>query len=298
MSADDGLSLDSTLGVELVGFGVALVLYGISSAQAVTYLRRYGRPPLPPCIYVVLTLWFIDTVHIAFVSYAIALFLVLQHANPESLLRPPWAFGAIVLISEINGILVRIGYAYRIWKFSGRRPLIPCIIVASSLLVLGISLEFTSHEVHLTSWTQGRALEWTLYTSYSCQIAVDGLIATVMFLLLRRFQTGLRRLDLLIKTLIMYVVNTGFLTTLGVTLSIVFFIVQPQSFIYIGLYFPLSKLYTCSFLGVLNAEQLLMLQAGTPQAGSAIPVLTSAVRIGPSTMVWGEEAVGMRSIEP
>ncbi|KAI0375803.1 hypothetical protein BV20DRAFT_959858 [Pilatotrama ljubarskyi] len=222
MSADGVLSLDSTLGVELVGFGIALVLYGITSAQAVAYLRRYGRPPLPPCIYFVLVLWFVDTLHIALVSYLVALYLVLQHSNPESVLRPPWAFGVVVLISEINGALVRVGYAYRIWKFSGRRALVPCIIIASTAVVLGVGLAFTSHEVHLTSWKEGRVLEWTLYTSYSCQIFVDGLITTMMFLLLRRFRTGHRRLDLLIKTLVMFVVNTGFLTTVGVTLSIVF----------------------------------------------------------------------------
>lgn len=67
-----------------------------------------------------------------------------------------------------------------------------------------------------------------LYSGFSCQIATDTLIASAMFVLLRRFRTGLRRyafasgsycpayillsLDLVITMIVMYTVNTGILT--------------------------------------------------------------------------------------
>ncbi|OSD04403.1 hypothetical protein PYCCODRAFT_1476423 [Trametes coccinea BRFM310] len=289
MSAHDesaNPSLDSTLGVELLGFGIALALYGITTAQTVAYIRRYGRPPFPPCMYMVLVLWLIDSVHITALSYSIAFYLVRRRGNPLVFLQPPWTLAVVIIISEINAIIVRFGYAYRIWRYSGRRPLVPCIIAISSIVILGmhvsdlstlpIGLVFSSEEVHLRSWADGRRFQWTLYTAFSCQIAIDGLIAISMFLVLRQFRTGLKRLDLVITMIIMYAINTGFLTTIGVALSIIFFIVEPDSFIFIGIYFTLPKLYTCSFLGILNAEQRLIQHASSTGPGTTIPVLTSA----------------------
>ncbi|KAI9000858.1 hypothetical protein BD414DRAFT_472942 [Trametes punicea] len=291
MSADGSPNLGSTLGVELIGYGLALALYGIATAQAVSYTRQYARAgfPLPPGIFMVIALWLIGSSHVALLSCNMVEYLVLQRGDPVVFLRPPWTIAAIIVISEFNGLLVRLGYAYRIWRFSGRRRLAPCVIATISVFVFAIGLIFAGEEVHLPLWADGRHLQWTLYTAFSCQIVIDGMIAVSMFLLLRQFKTGLKRLDLVITTIITYAVNTGFLTTLGVTFSIIFFLVEPASFVYLGIYFTLPKLYTCSFLGVLNAEQLLIRHTGGDEAGTAVPVLSSAVRIGPSTMLWDEE---------
>ncbi|KAI0677388.1 hypothetical protein C8Q78DRAFT_1149615 [Trametes maxima] len=283
MSVDNDAppSLDSTIGVELIGFSLALALYGVTTGQAVAYIRTYSRPPLPPCIY-------FEVLGIV-VSYAMAEFLVVQRGNLISLVRAPWIIGAIIIITEINGMLVRMGYAYRIWRLSGRKPAIPCIIAVFSVFVFGVGLAYSAIEVHLILWVDGRSLDWTLYASFSCQIVVDSLIGVSVFLILRRFRTGLRRLDYVIRTLSMYVVNTGLLTTVVVFLCILFFVIRRTSAIYVGLYIPLSKFYTCSFLGVLTGEQLLISHAASSPGDVALPVLSTAMRIGPSAMVWEED---------
>ncbi|KAI0775955.1 hypothetical protein BD413DRAFT_256855 [Trametes elegans] len=277
-------SLDSTIGAELVGLGLALASYGITSAQVVVYFGSYARRPFSLGVYFVIVLWCFDTLQMAVTAFQVADYVVLRHGDPMGLLLPPWAFGAIVIITEVNTMLIRFGYAYRIWKLSGRKRLIPCTIIASSLLVIAIGLVFAGAEFHFTTWGSGDHLRWTLYTAYSCQIAVDGVIVVAMLFILRRFRTGLQRLDCIIGVLTMYVVNTGFLRILVEILSIIFFITSPASFVFVGLYFLLSKLYTCSFFGVLNTEQLLVRQVAgdLPTGSTTLPqVFTSAVCIGP-----------------
>ncbi|KAI0638344.1 hypothetical protein C8Q77DRAFT_426582 [Trametes polyzona] len=301
MSADAGAdapSLDSTIGVELIGFGISLALYGITTGQAVTWFRQYAQPPMPPCIYLVSALWAVDTLHIVLVAFSVFRYLVSFRGNTAIFVRPPWTLGAIVITSEINGLLVRIGYAYRIWRLSGKRWIIPCVIATCAVLVTALGLAFAGQEVHLRLWEQGDDLEWMLYSGFSCQIATDTLIAASMFVVLRRFRTGLRRLDLVIRTIIMYVVYTGFLTILGSALCIIFFIVRRTSFIYTGLYFTLPKLCTCSFLGVMNAEQLLIRRASTGSgAHTTLPVLSTAVRLEPSASdSWIEERTNVRMV--
>ncbi|KAI0832587.1 hypothetical protein BC628DRAFT_331274 [Trametes gibbosa] len=298
MSADGLPDLDSTIGVELIGCGMSLALYGITTGQVVAYIRRYGQPPVSPCIYLVAVLWTIDTLHMILVAHTMATYLVLLHGNATIFVKPPWTIGAITIISEINGLLVRLGYAYRIWRLSGKKWLVPFVIVVLSILVPVFSLAFTVHEVRLKSWSQTQDLRWTLYSGFSCQIVTDSLIAAAMFVVLRRFRTGLRRLDLVIRTIMMYIVNTGVLTILGSALCIIFFIVKRTTSIYTGIYFTLSKLCTCSFLGVLNAEQLLLRRAsgGAQHPGPTVPVLSTTMRLEPSALAWEEEHVNERDI--
>ncbi|KAJ8486869.1 hypothetical protein ONZ51_g4552 [Trametes cubensis] len=316
MSADDALSpsLDSTIGVELIGFGIALALFGITTAQTITYWLRYGPGRtlvIRPCLYMVSALWVIGSVHVVMISYVIWSYLVLQRGDPDVFIRPPWTIAAIIIISESNSILVRFGYAYRIWRYTGRKRLVPCIILVTSIFILATNLGmifvipsksiiadrlrivFCSLEVHLQTWLEGRRFQWTLYAAFSCQILIDGWIAFYMCLVLRRFKTGLQRLDLVIKAILMYVVNTGFLTAVGVLFGIIFFVTQPASFVFIGIYFTLPKLYTCAFLGVLNAEQRLIRQTSGEGFGTPVPVLSSAVRIGSSTFIWEEDETSL-----
>ncbi|KAH9850744.1 hypothetical protein C2E23DRAFT_887086 [Lenzites betulinus] len=237
MSTGDLPDLDSTIGVELIGFGISLALYGITTGQAVIYFRRYGKPPVPPCIYLVSALWIVDTLHVSLMTHTIATYLVIQRGDVTMLSKPPWTLGAIVIISEINGL----GYAYRIWRLSGKRWLVPSIIAILSVLVSGLALAFAGQEVRLKLWAQAGDLQWLLYSGFPCQIVADSLIAAAMFVVLRRFRTGLQRLDLVIRTITMYVVNTGILTIIGSALCIIFFITRRTSFIYTGVYFILSK---------------------------------------------------------
>ncbi|KAH9899712.1 hypothetical protein C8Q73DRAFT_787566 [Cubamyces lactineus] len=298
MSPDAALSpsLDSTIGVELIGFGIALALFGVATAQTVAYWLRYGPGRVTvtrPCIYMVSVLWVINSIHVAMLSYVIGDYLISRRGDPTVFIRPPWTIAAIIIVTEINSILVRLGYAYRIWRYSGRKPLVPCIILATSLFILAINLVFSALEVHLETWLEGRRFQWILYAAFSCQIVIDGWIAFYMCLVMSRFKTGLQRLDLVIKAILMYVVNTGFLTTAGVAFGIIFFVTQPASFVFIGIYFTLPKLYTCAFLGVLNAEQRLIRQASGEGLGTPVPVLSSAVRIGSSTFVWEDDQTSL-----
>ncbi|KAI0775954.1 hypothetical protein BD413DRAFT_610661 [Trametes elegans] len=288
-------SFDSTIGVEILGLALALGVYGITVAQAVIYFRRNSKRLSPEVCFIWL-LWLVDTVHVAISAYDVYWYTVIMHGDPTGFqVIPPWFFGTVIILSEMNSLMVRLGYAYRIWKLEGKKLIIPCIITAISLFLIVLGLDFATTILRIKSWEAGLTRRWMLYTAYGCQAGVDALIVVAMFFVLRRFKTGLKRLDSMIGTLVLYILNTGLLRTVGVILSIILFIAFPASFLFVALYFPLCKLYTCAFFGVLNAEQLLVRQNGggyiDTSVSSTLPVLSTAVQIRPSlsdSQLWDE----------
>lgn len=63
-----------------------------------------------------------------------------------------------------------------------------------------------------------------------------------------------RRTNSILNALIAYTINTGLLTSMMCFVSMITHAVMPHNFIFIGVYFPLSGLYSNALLGSLNAR--------------------------------------------
>ncbi|KIP12265.1 hypothetical protein PHLGIDRAFT_328316 [Phlebiopsis gigantea 11061_1 CR5-6] len=61
----------------------------------------------------------------------------------------------------------------------------------------------------------------------------------------------------MINTLLIYIVNTGLLTSIVAVAAVVTSIVMPNNFIFVSIYFVISELYSNSMLTSLNARQRL-----------------------------------------
>jgi len=85
--------------------------------------------------------------------------------------------------------------------------------------------------------------------------AADVFIAATLVSLLQRSRTGFRRSDTMITRLIIFVVNTGVLTSICAIGSLVSLIVSPKTLIYAAFYYCLGRLYTNSLIATLNARK-------------------------------------------
>ncbi|KAI0774430.1 hypothetical protein C8Q74DRAFT_834763 [Fomes fomentarius] len=220
----------------------------------------------------------LDTIHVIVLAYTIFQYAVVYHGDPTNFARSFWLSGAMVIISEISNSFVRLGYAYKIWRYS-RNMIVAGAVTVLALVLLIMATIFGAMQLKLDSFKQLHDhLQWSFYMAYALQLVNDLIIAVEMVKVCAKFHTGLSRLDRIVRTIIIYKVNTGILAVVLNTLSLAFWLTLPSTYLYLATYWVLAKLHTCSLLGVLNAEKDLAMRT-TQNARRLSPILTTAVRL-------------------
>ncbi|KAN0082795.1 hypothetical protein V8E55_008590 [Tylopilus felleus] len=105
------------------------------------------------------------------------------------------------------------------------------------------------------SFSQLNRISTLFYISFGAGLLGDLLVATTMCHYLFTSRMGFRSKDTLVKTLIAYTVTTGFLTSIHAILALAFYVTMPTTFICIGLYFSLARMYINAYLALLNTRQ-------------------------------------------
>ncbi|EIW58226.1 uncharacterized protein TRAVEDRAFT_85367, partial [Trametes versicolor FP-101664 SS1] len=96
--------------------------------------------------------------------------------------------------------------------------------------------------------------QWTLYLGFSAEASGDLIIAIAQCRVLWSLRTGLRRSNMILRSLMAYSINTGLLTSLCALAALISFGCDHSNFIYFAFYFVLSKLYVNALLAQLNAR--------------------------------------------
>ncbi|KAH9917396.1 uncharacterized protein BXZ73DRAFT_105559 [Epithele typhae] len=277
-------SLDLTIGAELVGLGVSLALYGATTGQLFWYFRRLDGLSLRKwMVYYVVALWLLGTVQAVLSSYLLGRYVVVGRGNFAAIFGSTKAYAANTIASDISSCMVRFGYFYRIWKFNRKRYLILIILGAAlTLLVVAVSLFFGIRSARLDFFWQipGAHLTWTFLLASGAQIIVDFMISFAVFVSFLRFYSGIKRLDLLIRTIVVFALSTGSLNVILSICSIIVFGVVPASYVFVAMVWVFYQLEICSFLAVLNTEKELVhrslnhAQLARGTAGEAIQLTT------------------------
>ncbi|CAL1710745.1 unnamed protein product, partial [Somion occarium] len=108
------------------------------------------------------------------------------------------------------------------------------------------------------TWPAFRAEKGPLFT-LSCRLAlsaaVDLAIALILIFYLKHGQTGFNSTDNVIRSLMVYAVNTGAITMIVSLAVVLTFIFLKESLLFAGL--VTMAIYANSFLGTLNTRQIL-----------------------------------------
>ncbi|GJJ13645.1 hypothetical protein Clacol_007901 [Clathrus columnatus] len=144
---------------------------------------------------------------------------------------------AQILAATASDTLVRGIFATRIWSLS-RNVLLVMIIGSLSLVYLGFTI------LMIIDSKKVQHIMWLLYVSLATAVAADACIAIFLCWQLYNKKTSFKR----------FTINTGLVMTLASTSVFIFFVLQPDNFIYIGVFFVTSKLYNNSLLASLNAR--------------------------------------------
>jgi len=231
---------------------ISAVLYGVCLLQAFMYFMRYKQDSLFLKTLVTITVLF-DAIHLVFITHTVYHYLVTNFHHPQTLERLTWSVIMEALFTGVNGAIVQTFYTYRAWCLNKSYFLTPLILFLI-LATVGSGMAWVILAMQIRTYRQLLHISPLTITINALSTTVDVIIATTLCILLNKARTGFKRSDTIINKLIIFVVNTGVLTSCCAIASLISLVLSPDSLIYAAFYFCIGRFYTNSFLATLNAR--------------------------------------------
>ncbi|TFK37407.1 hypothetical protein BDQ12DRAFT_736268 [Crucibulum laeve] len=243
------------LGAAFIGAVIAASLHGVSCVQAWYYYTHQNDTwPIKSLVGAVMAF---DTIHQALITHTMYTYLVSNWGDLESLRRLVWSMLVEVLFNGFTALLVQSFLTMRVWRLSNKAIWLTSIVLILVIGEFGCVVAFTAFSLHLKTFEELAHLKTLSILVNALAAAGDVLIAAALCTLLHRSRTGFQRSDTMINKLILFAVNTGFLTSLCAVASLISITVAGQTFLYIGFFFCIGRLYTNSLLATLNARKMI-----------------------------------------
>jgi len=246
---------DNTLGALFVGFGVSAVLYGVFVVQVYIYYRRY---PSDKAGYkaIVALLLLLETAHQAFIGHTVYYYTITNFLNVAALLgKPIWSLVFQLLEGAVVGAVVKFFFTLRVWRFSYGNVWLSTFLLLLVFGQLGVAIVFTVKSHELTTLADIINLRVLGIVSLGIGVVNDIGIAISLCYYLQTMRAYYTQSDSTIRSLTLYAVNTGVLTSAMSFTTLIIYNFMPRNFIFVGCYFVVSKLYAVSFIAALNTRQ-------------------------------------------
>ncbi|EDR08280.1 uncharacterized protein LACBIDRAFT_297798 [Laccaria bicolor S238N-H82] len=128
-------------------------------------------------------------------------------------------------------------------------------IVWEIALLLQVSHPISGKRYIVNSYAALANISWIINAALGTSTAIDFVISGAMCYYLRMSQGKASHLDSRISALMQYTLSSGLFTS-ACSLSAMFsYILLPNTFVFLGITFLLTKLYVGSFLAMLNARE-------------------------------------------
>ncbi|KAJ3717590.1 hypothetical protein DFJ43DRAFT_1141714 [Lentinula guzmanii] len=276
----------STLGVWIVSFFLATILYGMGFLQVWLYFHWYPNDGWKLNL-LVLTIFVLETVQVTTFFAATYDVLIKHFGDWTAVLAITWLHSAQLLAGYLSAFVVQMYFACTIFLLNGpgiQRWIFTVPIVLSALTELAMTLGQTIAITYIASFTQIDKTTWIYSLLSACTFACDVLIAFALYITLMGKRTAIQeiaglqyfpsRSNTIIRKLTIYAINRGVLTAIAAAINLILFLAMPNTFYYfIGL-LTSSKLYMNSMLAALNSRQYIA-QASEDEAArcwNSIPV--------------------------
>ncbi|KAJ6474062.1 hypothetical protein C8R47DRAFT_1294457 [Mycena vitilis] len=254
-------TLPSTYGAWLTSLFLETILYGIGIVQAWLYVQWWwqndGWSVKAPIIIVML----FETMQISF-FYRSTYFRFVQRFGviQEDLI---WSDSLQLLANYLTGFAVQIFFASRIYRLTRESirmyrtsavGIYIVILLALTQISAGIAQTILSYRLRLYSKLDETKATTIIQTAGS--LACDIVITVYLCVFLQRNKSGLpRSTKKMLNALMINAVNRGMLTAISSALTMILFLVTPNTFWFFLGIAPNSKLYMNSMLATLNMRQ-------------------------------------------
>ncbi|OCH85975.1 hypothetical protein OBBRIDRAFT_828595 [Obba rivulosa] len=274
-SLADLFHLNGTLGALVIAAMVTSALYGVTAIQTYVYFQRSGGDSaiLKSTMGFI---WILSTVHQVFICHAAYTYTVTEYGNLLALTAETWSGIGIILVTAVSDLIVRSIFCLRIWKFSDKKWFLVVVIMICSLGEFGTMMAFgirAQTKLH-GQFSELHSLNADFYVGLVCSVIADFSIAFSQVVLLWRSRSSIPRTNSIIRTLMLYSINTGALTGLCALLMLITWSSMPNNLAYGAIFSAIPTLLFNALLGTLNARQDLRERANMNGELISIPLST------------------------
>ncbi|KAG6810845.1 hypothetical protein H0H92_010110 [Tricholoma furcatifolium] len=193
-----------------------------------------------------------------------------------------WSLLLEALFTTLSGAGVQLFYTGRVWRLSEQNIVVTAFIAA---LVLA-NAAWTIIAMQYKTFENLLKISNLTVTINALSTATDILIAVTLCFMLNKARTGFKTSDTMINRLIIFVINTGVITSLCAIAALTSVLVSPTTLIYASFYFCIGRLYTNSLLATLNARR--SITAGVYDDGTHMMVSLPPTINPPSSIMTGD----------
>ncbi|KAJ6543992.1 hypothetical protein B0H19DRAFT_1238563 [Mycena capillaripes] len=248
----EGINVSLTLGAFIAGCMVSIGLSAIVGIQTFLYFRLFPMDTLPFKL-LVAWVWITDAGHTIAVCTVIWQYGVSNFNNPAKLLEIAPAYPANVILTIIATLNANLFYAWRIHKMSKFNWWFTGPICALCLARTGLGLVNATELYISKTWaifaSQFRA---HMISVWAVSAATDIVISAARYYYLRDLKQGYMAKQEMVDAVVVFTINDGLLTCATVITCIACFLAMPTNFVWLSIFFILSKLFANSVLATLN----------------------------------------------
>ncbi|KAJ7726930.1 hypothetical protein B0H16DRAFT_1591812 [Mycena metata] len=255
------LNLQSTYGVLLIGCFLSAAVWGVSFVQTFLYFMMYERDSIKLKL-LVLFLITVDTANEILVLRSVWPALILHWGRVDILGKSE---GTIELIHHVwVAALVAAGvqsyYAWRIYTLSGRKRLLPCILIPLigwQIIGLGPYNFLALGHAAVSAGRQTQQLTAVAISLRAAGAASDIIITASMLYLLLKPEAQFTTTKKLVFRLLVLSINSGAWTAILAVLDFISILAFPIDFTFCIFELPICSLYLSTLLVNLNARRFL-----------------------------------------
>lgn len=240
-----------TVGALLIGVLFSVCLFGANTLQTWYYYQHYPKDNMFLQM-LVAGVWIFEVLHAIFECHAIYFYLVQNFNNIPGLDITSWSATMTLAITGILIFIVHLFFAWRVYVLSGRKKVIPVIIIGFAVAHSGMTWVVVGQSFAAGRYSQfPKSIQVTSTVALVFGVATDFLIALSLGYFLNRGRSGILRTDKIINKLIFWSVNIGILTSLT-DFVVVMTSELEDNLVFLAIYQIISNLYAASMLATLN----------------------------------------------
>jgi len=242
----------STLGAAFAGCLVAVGLSAVLGFQTFLYFLIF---PSDAFRYKILVgwIWFTDAVHTVLICISMWRYLIEGFGHIDILLDILPTITMIIAMTAITTLSVNSFYGWRIHRLNKHNWWLTGPIIILSVARVGLAFTTTTEMLITKTYPAFAARFKILFTSGLFVSAVtDIIVSMARYYYLRNLKQGYLRTQEVVDAVVVFTINDGILTCAVVITSIICWLSMPHNFVYLGIYFTISKFYSNSVLATLN----------------------------------------------